>query len=463
MKLSARHLSLLFAFLPGIVSAQVATGTPAFASLGGGPFDTINLGNLNVYFSIPIVNKAGRGLPFIYNLAYNSSVWTPSLGSGSGTWTPAQSFGWSGQTAVVTGYMTYHEFTVNGRIRGSGGLWYTCPTTYYGPFTYVDTLGVQHPFGGMTINYGYQPPECDPPASQSTFSGAALDGSGYFLSVTGFDHSSLSSSTGEQIQAPSLTNAGPGTLTDTNGNEISTTGNGVFTDTLGTTALTIGGGAPNPETFSYTNPQGTQSTYTMNYESYTVATDFQISGISEYGPTSTSLVSSIQLPDGTSYSFTYEETPAAAGCTPLSGTFSGYCVTGRIASVTLPTGGTITYTYSGGPSGTGIYADGSTAGLTRVLSPGGTWQYARTLQGSTPPGSGSAWTTTITDPAGNQTVSNFAEDSATSGDPATYNLYETQRQVYQGSSTLLLTKIDCYNGNYASCSTASVSSANYAD
>src|SRR5271155_3618741 len=79
--------------------------------------------------------------------------------------------------------------------------------------------------------------------------------------------------------------------------------------------------------------------------------------------TSNPLVKSIELPDGTEYQFTYEQTPTAAACTPLSGTYSANCVTGRIASVSLPTGGEITYTYSGGS--TGIESDGSTAGLTQ--------------------------------------------------------------------------------------------------
>lgn len=455
---SLRH-ALVFALLPLASIAQVSTGKPAFGSFGGGPFDTVNLGNLNAYFSIPIVDKAGRGLPFVYNLVYNSSVWSPVNTSGASVWTPAQSFGWSGQTAVVTGYMRYHEKTIIGRIRGVGGIWYSCPTELYSNFVYTDPFGVQHPFLGSTENTSTQPPECDPPPSQPSFTASASDGSSYSLSVTNYHSSSLTSKAGEQFTPPSLQLSGAGVATDSNGNQISTDGSGTFTDTLGTTVLTIGGGAPNPETFAYTNPQGSQSTYSMNYESYTVATDFQISGIAEYGPVSASLVSSVQLPDGTSYSFTYEETPAGANCTPLSGTFSGYCVTGRIASITLPTGGTITYSYSGGPSSTGIFPDGSTGGLTRNLSPGGTWSYSRSLNSGTA-GPGSTWTTTSTDPNGNETVSQFTEDGTTDtpSTVATHNLYETERQVYQGSSTLLQTRIDCYNGNYAGCPSAAVSS-----
>jgi len=37
-----------------------ATGTPKFGSFGGGPFDVINLGNLNTHFTVPVIHKAGR-------------------------------------------------------------------------------------------------------------------------------------------------------------------------------------------------------------------------------------------------------------------------------------------------------------------------------------------------------------------------------------------------------------------
>jgi len=213
---------------------------------------------------------------------------------------------------------------------------------------------------------------------------------------------------------------------DRNGNQI-TSGNGIYTDTLGTTVLAVAGfGTPaSPLTFTYTAPSGANPSYAMKYSTYIVQTNFGCSGISEYGPTSNSLVSEIDLPDvatnpSDKYTFNYEQTPGVPGN-----------VTGRLASVTLPTGGTIYYTYSGGNNGT-TCADGSTAGLTRQ-TPDGTWTYARTI------GSGAASTTTITDPstAANQTVVQFQ------------GIYETQRPIYQGSQasgTLLQTINSCYNG-----------------
>jgi hypothetical protein len=87
-------------------AAQVATGTPAFGSFGGGPFDTVNLGNLNVHFAIPVLNKTGRGTPFNYNLSYDSSIWTATSVSGVLKWQPTYNWGWSAQTATKLGYIS---------------------------------------------------------------------------------------------------------------------------------------------------------------------------------------------------------------------------------------------------------------------------------------------------------------------------------------------------------------------
>jgi hypothetical protein len=151
-------------------------------------------------------------------------------------------------------------------------------------------------------------------------------------------------------------------VTDRNGNQITSDGSGHFYDTLSSTmpVLTVAGTAPSNTTFTYTAPSGANASYTMKYTNYTVATNFGVSGISEYkSSAAVPLVSSIVLPDGSQYTFAYESTPGS--CTPYSGTT---CVTARVKSITLPTGGTITYAYSSGNNG--ILPDGSAATLTRT-------------------------------------------------------------------------------------------------
>lgn len=63
---------------PQILSAQTATGTPPFGSYERDSFDSVNFANLNVHFAIPIIQKPGRGLPFRYSMAYDSSIWAPT-------------------------------------------------------------------------------------------------------------------------------------------------------------------------------------------------------------------------------------------------------------------------------------------------------------------------------------------------------------------------------------------------
>src|SRR6266850_415400 len=198
---------------------------------------------------------------------------------------------------------------------------------------------------------------------------------------------------------------------------------------------------PQPPTTPWTATASDGSGYTVKYTAYTVQTTFACSGVNNYPPTSTSLIGEIDLPDynpatnpNSRYTFTYEGT--------LGGTAGA--VTGRLQSVTLPTGGTITYTYLGG-DGThnGITcADGSAFGLKRYTPDTGSnyWQYDRA------PGAGAAYTTTVNDPQGNQTVIKFQ------------GIYETQREVYQGSSpgTLLATTNTCYNGSAFPCNDTAV-------
>jgi RHS repeat-associated protein len=227
---------------------------------------------------------------------------------------------------------------------------------------------------------------------------------------------------------PLDSSTGAGTFTDANGNQITVNSSGVSTDTLGQTALTVASGTTpwvpgSAMTLSYVPPGGGSASYTINSIYYDVETNFGVPGIVEFGKARVALPNNIVLPDGTQYTFIYEVTPGT--CVPTGSVYHANCVTGRIASVTLPTGGVVSYTYSG--VNNGILPDGSTATLGRT-TPDGSWTYAHTE-------SGTAWTTTVTDPQSNETTINFQ------------GIYETERQVNQGASTLLKTTYTCYNGN----------------
>src|SRR5579863_3670569 len=91
-------LATLLLGISGTSSAQVTTGTPEgtppFSAISAGPADSVDLANLNVHIVIPVLHKAGRGIPFRYDVTYDTSLWAPygSVWITSGP--PNSSFGW---------------------------------------------------------------------------------------------------------------------------------------------------------------------------------------------------------------------------------------------------------------------------------------------------------------------------------------------------------------------------------
>jgi RHS repeat-associated protein len=413
-------------------AAQVPTGTPSFGTFGGGPFDVVNLGNLNAHFTIPVIRKLGRGSSYTYSLSYDTSVWYPVGTSGSQTWTPVSQYGWVFPPAP--GWLTYKIVSTYQQPCNPPSNMNTNTMTVYAFFVYHEINGTSHPFNdGYTYPYIQGCISGNPNPSTAV----AADGSGYSLSVGGSSNISI-------VTAPDGTvynlNTGINSKTDANGNQITESTSGTIIDTLGQTVLTMTG--TNPLNLTYTVPTGGSASYVVNYTTYNIKTNFACNGITEYSANSVPLVSSIDLPDGTFYTFAYEQTPNNSGYT-----------TARLIGVTLPTGGSITYSYPGANDGI-VCADGSTLGLNRTLSsPGGEWSYARTQV------SGLHWQTVVSSPpdpvnsgnASDITAIDFQQDGNTTY--PTYNFYETQRKVYQGSATgtPLETLTTCYNANFASC------------
>jgi len=163
--------------LAGISGAQVASGTAIFNSYGGGPFDVVNLGNLNVHFAVPILHKAGRGLPFSYDLSYDSSVWYPVGVSGSQVWTPVSNFGWSSNWGGNSGYLSYsflQTYCYDNMGHQSGSTSYYQGWAYHDPWT-----NAFHGFSGYMVIYAWS---CSGTNIYS-FTSTATDGSGLTLNV----------------------------------------------------------------------------------------------------------------------------------------------------------------------------------------------------------------------------------------------------------------------------------------
>jgi YD repeat-containing protein len=394
---------LLFAVLlfaaSGAFAQDPQTGYPPYGSFAPGGFDGANLQNLNTNFSIRAVASPGRGMNFQSRIVYDSLLWTQVTANGTTSWTPVtDSSGnptWGWKEDAPGGYIKSHSTTTGQTKCFVGGQWYFVPTINYSNFIYVDNLGTDHTF---PVNYTIS--GCSGTIT-GTKTGYALDGSGYFLNgpsgvVTtsgGIAHSS-------------------GVVTDANGNEITKTvvnsSETDWKDTVGNTVLKVISESSSVQ-YEFLDPTGAYQTTTMNLGTFSIKTNFACSGVVEYTGTA-SLPTSIVLPNGQQYSLTYEPTPG----------HSGY-YTGRVQRVTLPTGGYYEYDYpTTGNDGINC-PDSTITSVNRVINDGtssATWGFARSSI------SGSAGTTTATDPLGNQTLVTF--DS---------NGHETTRKVYAGTST----------------------------
>lgn len=308
--------SLLMVFslmVPGAFG-QVITGLPPFGSFSGGP-DVINDANLNAHLAIPVVDKGGRGMTFSYAFAYDSTVWSPKYSGGQNVWTPVSNWGWHGITEVAIGYVTYNSNTYSGQCYADFKL-YNWSYTEYSNWAYFDPSGVVHGINltlDSTLTFS-GPSYCTPLPTLKPYSGSVVlaDGSGLTFFATGLPSATVYTRSGVAINPPLINPAGSGNATNPNANVISTNGL-TFTDTLGMAALTVSGSPPNPVNFKYYGAGGAQVTVVVKYTTKAVWTNFGCSGITEYAPSNKSLVSEVDLPDGTKYTFSYEPTPNHSG------------------------------------------------------------------------------------------------------------------------------------------------------
>jgi len=324
------------AFLLLFLATQIPTfaqslnlGIPPFGSLGGGGFDTINNANLNVYFPIPIVQSAGRGIHLNLTLSNNSLIWRKS----NSTWTPASdangnpTWGWSKD--FVGGQSRYNALTSAEKCYAQGNPWFWTTRTTYNNFYYVDVLGTTHNF--HAINF-IDDTNCTGNVTGTT-AASADDLSGYYMNaipLTGGNSPILIDPRG--IKSPD------GTSTDTNGNYVTRTGvtcsgcvENDWTDSVGSKALKViytpNTTSPTSIQYQFLDASGGYQTITLKLQAYNVKTNFACSAVTEYTG-SANLPFELDIPSPISgtmkYLFAYEPTPQN----------SGY-VTGRVQKVTF--------------------------------------------------------------------------------------------------------------------------------
>jgi RHS repeat-associated protein len=390
-----------------------------------GVVDAIDLSTLDLQMAFPVISKPGRGVGTSFGISYDGNFWQSpyNVWSASGGF-----FGWnfdpntySGAYAV-TGY-SETSCTPNDRE-------HDLVTEQYYNRQYTDQYGIVHTFSGEDDYNECTGADSGYPAWSSSGDGYTIDS----FSRVYDQHGNNVYSLGRVDQNGNSLSIGPDPRCSS-AFAISA----CVVDTAGKAALGTdftGNVSPSVIHYYYLDTTGAKQTITVTLGSFTIQTNFGISGVSEYGPQTHTLPTSITYPYGT-YTFTYESTPGHAGA-----------VTGRLASVTLPTSGTISYSYTGAHDGIVAGATNTTAGINRTTTDG-TTQFV-----SSAPSSGVVQTA-IQFPSGRTATYQFTQVA-----PSWVEHTYLPTQITNNGTTTNI----CYSGNGAdynyqsfSCATTNVS------
>lgn len=305
-----------------------ATGSPNFSVMVPVPNGYINLANGNLHLEIPIATQKQRGnLQLNERFVYDSRIWE-IVQYDHYYWWPLNvansEAGWRFVKGNETG--TLNEFVVQSSSSVCNSQTGAQDVGTTSGMTWTDPSGTAHTFDALLVG---DDNECGSGYTQSINAGYASDASGYYVQ---------SDSTGSPIvKDPSGNEVYPQVI-DRYGNYWSTDANGNLVDDVGRTPVIT---TQNGNTVYYDvlapngpiNNNGTRVRYTVTLEQLTLTTNFNENPVVEYQDNgnppgsdhpSVTAIQSIQLPDGSSYQFSYDSY-------------------GEITSVTLPTGGVIQY------------------------------------------------------------------------------------------------------------------------
>ncbi len=400
-----------------------ATGNPNFGVNDPIPGGYINVTNGNVHVTIPLGTFKQRGTlpPIKINLEYDSRIWQ-IVDNGSYSWQPTNvpnsMAGWRLTTGLEQGTTSYGAYGQQGSQSVTctvGNLVledFTETWTLLTAFQWTDGQGTSHTFNVQTL----QPLEvCNGDTSHTVPSAAgyATDGSGYFVKISNYTQMTVYDNAGNEVYP---------VLQDSNNNQASISSTGTVTDSMGRTLLTTTTGS-NSITYNVLKEGGGTNVFTVNTGTINVNTSFGQSAVSENSSALTA-INSVELPDGSSYQFTYDA--------------DSY---GELDSMTLPTGGGVAFNYTN-------YLD-SYNNYNRWISSETENGYATTFapqvvsQCSSQP-TGCQETMTLTRPTGDSRVYNL-----TMNDGA----WDGETDTYQGSTEILkvvnnynFTSYPCTNG-----------------
>jgi len=379
-------------------------------------------GNLHLEIALGSSPQRGGNAALVPKVIYDSHIWTVPTDGSSKVWTTQGNL-----YGLAFGTWGFHE-------GGSAGLFYMAASGQGCNVDYMlwSDAGVQHFFN---IPGTWNGSQC---SGGTTY---AADASGYQFRQTAWGSGTVATVSvyapdGTEVYGSDLYNAGVASK-DSNGNYLGlTTANsvppGVYNpvlDTLGRKVVnqsTVG----NVTTLQVMKSQGGTSNYVITTATIPVKTHFQQSGITECTTNCTAtVIRSIGLPDGSSYSFLYDcdSTTGNTACNSPGGQ-SGYY--GTLTKMTLPTGGTVTYGYTTFKDALGAMSRWLTS---KYNSAGGYWSYSPTVVNS------STQQVTVSKPDSSKEVITFTADPAG-------NAWPTQTVTYQTDGATVLSTV--YNTWY---------------
>jgi len=412
-----------------------ATGNPTFSSQIPVENGFINVNNGEVHIEIPLSTHSQRGsLRLNERLIYDSRIWKIAYNSGykwQPTNVPNSMGGWVFSSGTATG--TYSYSTLGGQVwcyPSNPSMGYYNYTQYV-DFMWTDPQGTSHSFYYPTVQYSSpsNPPCNAMPQSQPSAGGWASDGSGYYIQLTNYTNVVIYDRQGN-IYHPTYVGTNPPAnsplIVDPNGNYFSQDASGNLIDTLGRTpVLTSTSG--NHIYYDVLGYGGIRSRYTVTTETINFNTAFSQSGVTETSGSFTA-IQSLQLPDGSSYSFTYD-----------SGTAAGNY--GELTSITLPTGAIIQYTYQ---NFLDSFQNQNRWLLTRVKD-GGTTRFTPATISNCTSSSGCQEKVTVTSPASNDTVYTFTLDKSALANAGSWATTIDAWQGAAGTGTKLISQSTSYS------------------
>jgi RHS repeat-associated protein len=432
-------LCIIF-LLPLVLHAQnylTMTGITGSSAPYPAEMGTVDAANGDLHLEIPLGSFPQRGgaAPLVPKLVYDSHIWTVPTDGASAVWTTTGQLFMlpSGMSGLAFGTWGFDDGGLNGPFLMAVDANNFCDqdAMFWGQ------SGEQHYFNIPGTANGDQ---CSGGTAYAT------DSSGVQIRQTSFTCSGVCDNLGNDLSlyAPDGTELWGGNLfpngiaaEDANGNYLGLTYSspnystllppGVanpIIDSLGRTVVNSSSSG-NTTTLSVMNAQGETSNYVITTTTIAVNTVFNESGVTECNNCTAEVISSIALPDGTSYSFLYDcytgtDNPV---CNSPANDNTGYY--GTVTSMTVPSGATITYTYDN-------FTDSRKAvgrWLTSKCSSAGCWYYTPTA------GTNTSEQVTVERPDSSSDVISLTIDGSGS-------VWPTQVQSYSSlptSSTLLST------------------------